>query len=225
MARALGQGCQAQQCSSLDDGALQSCPGGCFWKQNLQADRRNSSARSYPVCGPPLEKPPLKCASPSFCLPEEDPRHSDRPPGEITGSEWGRGQPPGGQGRSLSWLRVSVCECVLQGKEAGQQDGSLRTSPKPVWGCFPCPSFSGHKGAVEPRAWQAARPMGGGLSSPNLACLRPALLFKLTSECGNQEEEGHRPHRAPCFHWPSLNHMQDALPSSPSTTEAEAQES
>ena len=40
-------------------------------------------------------------------------------------------------------------------------------------------------------------PRGPGLSFLHLAGLRPALLFKLTTECGNREEEGHCPHRAP----------------------------
>lgn len=38
--------------------------------------------------------------------------------------------------------------------------GSLETSPNPVLDCFPCLLLSGHRGAVEPRAWQAAGPMG-----------------------------------------------------------------
>lgn len=39
-------------------------------------------------------------------------------------------------------------------------DDSLGTSPNPVLDCFPCLLLSGHKGAVEPRAWQAAGPAG-----------------------------------------------------------------
>lgn len=38
-------------------------------------------------------------------------------------------------------------------------------------------------------------PWGRGQTSLNLACLRPALLSNLISECGNQGEEGHGPPR------------------------------
>lgn len=56
------------------------------------------------------------------------------------------------------------------------------------------------RGQSRPELGELQGPWGRGLSSLHLACLRPALLSKLTSECGNQEAEGHCLHRHSAFH-------------------------
>lgn len=138
----------------------------------------------------------VQAPPPLLCLPEEDPRHSDLQGKEQavrgmagTPLEDEAGRPP-----DHVSLYVSV-------SFRGRRQDSKMAPWGPVLNLFWIISLVLHspdtRGQWSLELGGLQGPWGRGQSSLNLVCLRPALLFNLTSECGNQEEESHGLARGP----------------------------